>query len=234
MINKDLLKTYAAEIGVSLDDTALDRFDVYAKLLVESNKVMNLTGITEPDEIVVKHFIDSLELLKYTDIPQGASLIDVGTGAGFPGVPLLIARPDLKVTLLDSLQKRLGFLDNVLNACSLNAELIHMRAEDGGQDSSLRETFDIATARAVAPMNVLAEYLLPYVKVGGSMYALKGTGEDISASKVAVETLGGEIADEFAFELPNGDSRSIVYVKKISQTPTQYPRKSKKITTKPL
>lgn len=234
MINKDLLKTYAAEIGVSLDDTALDRFDVYAKLLVESNKVMNLTGITEPDEIVVKHFIDSLELLKCAEIPQGATLIDVGTGAGFPGVPLLIARPDLKVTLLDSLQKRLGFLDNVLNACSLNAELIHLRAEDGGQDSSLRETFDIATARAVAPMNVLSEYLLPYVKVGGSMYALKGTGEDISASKVAVETLGGEIADEFAFELPNGDGRSIVYVKKISQTPTQYPRKSKKITTKPL
>ena len=234
MINKELLKTYAAELGVSLDDTALDRFDVYAKLLVETNKVMNLTGITEPDEIVVKHFIDSLELLKYTDISQGASLIDVGTGAGFPGVPLLIARPDLKVTLLDSLQKRLGFIESVLNACSLNAVLIHMRAEDGGQDSSLRETFDIATARAVAPMNVLSEYLLPYVKVGGSMYALKGTGEDISASKVAVETLGGEIADEFAFELPNGDSRSIVYVKKISQTPTQYPRKSKKITTKPL
>ncbi|MBQ9517179.1 MAG: 16S rRNA (guanine(527)-N(7))-methyltransferase RsmG [Eubacterium sp.] len=234
MINKDLLKRYAQEIGVSLDATALDRFDVYAKLLVETNKVMNLTGITEPDEIVVKHFIDSLELLKYADIPQGASMIDVGTGAGFPGVPLLIARPDIRLTLLDSLQKRLNFLDNVLNECGLEAELLHLRAEGGGKDARLRETYDIATARAVAPMNVLAEYLLPYVKVGGSMYALKGTGENIADSAQAVEALGGEIAEEYTFELPNGDSRSIVYVKKISQTPTQYPRKSKKITAKPL
>ncbi|MBQ8980088.1 MAG: 16S rRNA (guanine(527)-N(7))-methyltransferase RsmG, partial [Eubacterium sp.] len=164
MINKDLLKRYADGIGVPLDDVALNRFDIYAKLLVETNKVMNLTGIIEPDEIVVKHFIDSLELLKYADIPQGAKVIDVGTGAGFPGVPLLIARPDLQVTLLDSLKKRLGFLENVLDERDLNAQLIHMRAEDGGQDSSLRETFDIATARAVAPMNVLSEYLLPFVK----------------------------------------------------------------------
>ncbi|MBR2278928.1 MAG: 16S rRNA (guanine(527)-N(7))-methyltransferase RsmG [Eubacterium sp.] len=234
MINKDLLKRYADGIGVPLDDVALNRFDIYAKLLVETNKVMNLTGIIEPDEIVVKHFIDSLELLKYADIPQGAKVIDVGTGAGFPGVPLLIARPDLQVTLLDSLKKRLGFLENVLDERDLNAQLIHMRAEDGGQDSSLRETFDIATARAVAPMNVLSEYLLPFVKIGGSMYALKGTGEDISEAKNAISTLGGEIADEITFELPNGDSRSIVYVKKISQTSTQYPRKSKKVTNKPL
>ena len=140
----------------------------------------------------------------------------------------------MQVTLLDSLKKRLGFLENVFDECGLNAQLIHMRAEDGGQDSSLRETFDIATARAVAPMNVLSEYLLPFVKVGGSMYALKGTGEDISETKNAISTLGGEIADEITFELPNGDSRSIVYVKKISQTSTQYPRKSKKVTNKPL
>lgn len=234
MINKALLKEYAQKIGVLLDVTALDRFDAYAQMLVETNRVMNLTGITEPDEIVVKHFIDSLELLKYADIPQGASVIDVGTGAGFPGVPLLIARPDLKVTLLDSLQKRLGFLEDVLNKCSLDGELIHMRAEDGGQDNSLRETFDVATARAVAPMNVLSEYLLPFVRAGGCMYALKGTGENIADGKAAINALGGEIADEINFELPNGDKRSIVYVKKISQTPTQYPRKSKKITAKPL
>lgn len=234
MINKALLKEYADGIGVSLDETALQRFFQYAEMLVEVNGYMNLTAITEPDDIVVKHFIDSLELLKYADIPEGAKVIDVGTGAGFPGVPLLIARPDIELTLLDSLKKRLGFLQDVLDTCCLNAELVHMRAEDGGQNSSLRETFDVATARAVAPLNVLSEYLLPYVKVGGAMYALKGTGEDIAQSETAITTLGGEIAGEFAYELPNGDKRIIVYVKKISQSPTQYPRKSKKITAKPL
>ena len=234
MINKELLKTLSEDIGVALDDRALDRFDTYAELLVETNKVMNLTGITEPDGIVIKHFVDSLELLKYADIADGAGVIDVGTGAGFPGVPLLIARNDIRLTLLDSLQKRLGFLETVLDETELSASAVHMRAEDGGQDKSLRETFDIATARAVAPLNVLCEYLLPFVKVGGAMYALKGQGEDIEAAKSAIETLGGSLEEEYRFELPNGDARSIVYVKKISQTPTQYPRKAKKITAKPL
>ena len=234
MINKELLYNEAAAIGVLLDGTALDNFDLYAELLVETNRVMNLTGITEPEEIVIKHFIDSLELLKYAEIIEGARIIDVGTGAGFPGVPLLIARGDLDVTLLDSLQKRLGFLESVLDSCKLEARLIHMRAEDGGQDKGLRETFDVATARAVAPLNVLSEYLLPYVKVGGAMYALKGTGEDVSLAEPAIAALGGKIEDELHYELPNGDKRIIVYVKKISQTPTQYPRKSKKITAKPL
>ena len=234
MINKELLYNEAAAIGVSLDGTALDNFDLYAELLVETNRVMNLTGITEPEEIVIKHFIDSLELLKYAEIIEGARIIDVGTGAGFPGVPLLIARGDLDVTLLDSLQKRLGFLESVLDSCKLEARLIHMRAEDGGQNKGLRETFDVATARAVAPLNVLSEYLLPYVRVGGAMYALKGTGEDVSLAEPAIAALGGKIEDELHYELPNGDKRIIVYVKKISQTPTQYPRKSKKITAKPL
>ena len=234
MINKQLLKQQADAIGVSLDEEALECFDVYAGMLVETNKVMNLTGITEPDEIVTKHFIDSLELLRYCDIPQGASVIDVGTGAGFPGVPLLIARRDIKLTLLDSLQKRLGFLQEVLDACNLEAQLVHARAEDAGQDACLRETFDIATARAVAKLNVLGEYTLPFVKVGGCLLALKGNGENTDDSRAAIETLGGEITEETSYELPNGDRRIIVYVKKISQTPTQYPRKSKKITANPL
>lgn len=234
MINKELLKNLSDGVGVSLDETALGRFDVYACLLVETNRVMNLTGITEPDEIVIKHFIDSLELLKYADIPDGAKVIDVGTGAGFPALPILIARNDLDITLLDSLQKRLGFLRNVLCETGLSANTVHMRAEDGGQDKSLRETFDVATARAVAPLNVLCEYLLPFVKVGGGMYALKGQGEDIEGAKAAIELLGGSFEKEYRFELPNGDARSIVYVKKLSQTPTQYPRKTKKITAKPL
>ena len=234
MINKELLIKLSSDIGVTLDDNAAECFDKYAGLLVETNKVMNLTGITEPDEIVVKHFVDSLELLRYADITNGAAIIDVGTGAGFPGVPLLIARTDIKLTLLDSLQKRLKFLETVLSGCELKAETVHMRAEDGGQDKSLRETFDIATARAVAPLNVLCEYLLPYVKVGGAMYALKGQGEEVAAAENSISALGGKLEAEYKYELPNGDKRSIVYVKKISQTPTQYPRKAKKITAKPL
>ncbi|MBR3149217.1 MAG: 16S rRNA (guanine(527)-N(7))-methyltransferase RsmG [Eubacterium sp.] len=234
MINKVLLKQLADDIGVALDGAALSRFDTYAEMLVETNKVMNLTGITEPDEIVIKHFIDSLELLKYAVLPDGASVIDVGTGAGFPGLPLLIARPDIKLTLLDSLNKRLSFLQGVLDECGLSAQIVHARAEDGGQSKELRERFDIATARAVAPLNVLSEYLLPFVKVGGSMYALKGTGEDIASSANAIATLGGKHIKDYSYSLPNGDGRIIVYVKKISQSPTQYPRKAKKITANPL
>ena len=234
MINKELLKQYAKDFGVFLDETALESFDKYAKTLVETNKVMNLTAICEPDEIVIKHFIDSLALLKYSDIPEDASIIDVGTGAGFPGVPLLIARNDIKLTLLDSLQKRLGFLESVLDECNLSAELIHSRAEDAGQNSVLRETFDFATARAVAPLNILAEYCLPFVKTGGYFIALKGSGEEIQTAQNAVTLLGGRIEGNVSYKLPNSDPRSIVIIKKISQTPTKYPRKPKKIASSPL
>ena len=234
MINKELLKQYAKDFGVFLDETALESFDKYAKTLVETNKVMNLTAICDPDEIVIKHFIDSLALLKYSDIPEDASIIDVGTGAGFPGVPLLIARNDIKLTLLDSLQKRLGFLESVLDECNLSAELIHSRAEDAGQNSVLRETFDFATARAVAPLNILAEYCLPFVKTGGYFIALKGSGEEIQTAQNAVTLLGGRIEGNVSYKLPNSDPRSIVIIKKISQTPTKYPRKPKKIASSPL
>ena len=234
MINKELLKQYCGEIGVCLSETALENFDIYASELVEANKVMNLTAITEPDEIIVKHFTDSLELLRYADVKDGARMIDVGTGAGFPGLPLLIARNDLKLTLLDSLRKRLDFLEGVLNACSLDAEIVHSRAEDAGKESELRESFDIATARAVAPLNVLAEYCLPFVKIGGYFVALKGSSEETQTAKGAVSLLGGEIEDNVSYKLPNGDPRSIVIIKKISQTPTIYPRKPKKIAASPL
>jgi len=234
MIQTDKLKQLAAETGVPLGTKALSDFSLYAELLVDVNGRMNLTAITQPDEILEKHFLDSLELLRYVEVPQGAKVIDVGTGAGFPGVPLLIARNDLDLTLLDALQKRLHFLETVLDACSLQATLLHARAEDAGQDNCLRETFDLATARAVAPLNILAEYCLPFVRVGGTFAALKGTTEDFAAAENAVKVLGGEIEDIVSYKLPSGDGRTLVVIKKISQTPTPYPRKAKKMTQSPL
>lgn len=230
MINKELLKQYCP----FLTDEQAEQFDVYAKLLVEWNEKMNLTAITEPDDIVIKHFVDSLALLEYADIPNGARVIDVGTGAGFPTLPLLIARPDIELTLMDSLNKRLTFLKAVLDEIGLTANLVHARAEDLGKDKAYREQYDIATARAVAPMNVLSEYCLPFVKVGGCFVALKGSNDDVTSSIGAIKALSGELESNVSYELPNGDSRSIAVVKKISQIATQYPRNTKKITSKPL
>ena len=167
MINTDFLKNEAAKMGVSLDGVAIKRFDLLAERLVSWNSRVNLTAITEPDDIVVKHFLDSISPLPYADIKENARLIDVGCGAGFPGLPILIARPDLEVTFLDSIEKKLKFIDDVLESTSLFGETVHGRAEVLGADSDFREQFDVATTRAVAPLNVLAEYCLPLVKVGG-------------------------------------------------------------------
>lgn len=224
----------AKKEGLELDDLALERYDKYAELLVEWNKVMNLTGITEPDEIVVKHFVDCLMLAKYFDLSQTKTMIDVGTGAGFPAIPLLIYNPELEVTLMDSLNKRLNFLAEVLKETGLNANIVHGRAEDFGQDTDFRETYDLATARAVAPMNVLCEYCLPFVKVGGYFVALKGSNDDTTEAMEAIKELGGELISNVSYKLNDTDTRSIVVIKKISQTSTKYPRKTKKITQKPL
>jgi len=236
MINTSLLKEKAAFFGVELDKTALERFDIYAGLLVETNKMMNLTAITEPDEIVVKHFADSLSMLKYVDINENSSVIDVGTGAGFPGVALLIARPDLNLTLLDSLNKRLVFLKNVLSEIGLNAKTVHLRAEQGGRDKNFREKYDYAVARAVASLPVLSEYCLPFVKTGGEFVAMKGSSadEEVNASKNAVEILGGQIVSTDSFDLFGRGQRNIIRIRKISQTPTKYPRESSKISSKSL
>ncbi|WP_296079678.1 16S rRNA (guanine(527)-N(7))-methyltransferase RsmG [uncultured Eubacterium sp.] len=234
MIDKNRLCSLAKENGIILDDTALDRFDKYAELLVEWNGKMNLTAITEPEEIEVKHFLDCLMLPKYFNLDYIQTVIDVGVGAGFPSVPLLIYKPDLCLTMMDAINKRLTFLDTAVHALGLEAQLIHERAEAAGQDENYREKFDLATARAVAPMNVLAEYCLPFVKVGGYFVALKGSNDDTEEAKNAIATLGGEVVDNISYKLNGTEPRSIVVIKKISQTPTQFPRKSKKISTKPL
>ena len=234
MIDKERLRSLALQSGIELDQTALDRFDTYAELLVEWNGKMNLTAITEPEEIEVKHFLDCLMLPKYFDLGNTKTGIDVGAGAGFPSVPLLIYNPDLCLTMMDAINKRLTFLDTAIHAIGLEANLVHARAEDSGQDKNYREMFDLATARAVAPMNVLAEYCLPFVKVGGYFVALKGSNDDTEQAKDAIATLGGELVSNVSYKLNGTEPRSIVVVKKISQTPTQFPRKAKKISAKPL
>lgn len=234
MIDKERLRSLALQSGIELDQTALDRFDTYAELLVEWNGKMNLTAITEPEEIEVKHFLDCLMLPKYFDLSNTKTVIDVGAGAGFPSVPLLIYNPDLCLTMMEAINKRLTFLDTAIHAIGLEANLVHARAEDSGQDKNYREMFDLATARAVAPMNVLAEYCLPFVKVGGYFVALKGSNDDTEQAKDAIATLGGEVVSNVSYKLNGTEPRSIVVVKKISQTPTQFPRKAKKISAKPL
>ena len=234
-IDTDLLYNEAQKFGVTLDETALNRFDVYAKMLVETNKVMNLTAIIDPHEIVIKHFIDCLTFFKYVDVSENAKIIDVGTGAGFPSMVLLIARPDLKITMIDSLKKRLVFLQNVLDELGLNAQIIHARGEDGGRTAELREQFDFATARAVANLAVLSELCIPYVKLGGYFVAMKGTDvKEIRNAENAIKLLGGYIESVNSFEINECGSRNIVKIIKKSQTPTKYPRNSSQISKKPL
>lgn len=236
MINYELLQSEAKKIGVDLGEYGADRFDSYAERLVRWNEHVNLTAITEPDDIVIKHFIDCLYIMKYVAFKKDEKLVDVGTGAGFPGMPLLIANPDLDVTFVDSMEKRIGFLRDVLKNIGLTGTRIHERAEIVGKDADYREKFDYATARAVAPLNVLCEYCLPLIKVGGLFVSLKGSSgmEELKAAENAINVLGGEVAKAVEYQLPNGDGRSIIIIRKISQTPTKYPRKSKKIDTKPL
>lgn len=241
MIDRELLKTYAADIGVVLDDTQLARFDRYAELLCEWNEKMNLTGITDPYGIVIRHFVDSLTLVPF--LKEGATLIDVGTGAGFPAIPAAIARPDIKVTLLDSLNKRLVFLNAVCEELKLNAVTVHARAEDGGQKAELRESFDVATARAVAALPTLCEYCVPFVKKGGVFVALKGPESDaeLQDAKRAAGVLGASFNHSNVAQIPAKPqpdeevfSRRLVVFDKTAQTPKTYPRPAAKIAKKPL
>lgn len=234
---KNLLQNYIKDYKITLTENQYEQFQKYFELLAEWNEKMNLTAITDESGVALKHFADSLSLLNFVDIPQNSSLADVGTGAGFPGVVLKIARPDIKLTLIDSLNKRLVFLGEVCAQLGIEAKLIHSRAEDGARDEKLRESFDFAVSRAVARMNVLSEYGLPYVKVGGAFCAMKGAqaNEEFKESLNAINTLGGKLENKYFFELPeNGGERAIAVVRKVKNTPQKYPRQSGKIKAKAL
>lgn len=234
---KDYILSAASEYKAELNDTQLDMLEKYYKLLVEWNEKMNLTAITDPKEVAVKHFADSLSVLNYIDIPEGASMIDVGTGAGFPGLVLKIARPDIKLTLLDSLNKRLNFLKEVLTQLGLDAKLVHLRAEEGGRNIDYRECYDFAVSRAVAQLNTLCEYCLPYVRLSGSFIAFKAgeADEETSNASRAIQALGGRKKNEYKFDLPmNGGTRTLIEIEKIQPTPEKYPRQNGKIKAQPL
>lgn len=236
MLNKELFYETIKPFEIEIDEDAFARLDKFAKLLIETNKSFNLTAIKEPDDVTVKHFADCLAIFKYVNIPENAKIIDVGTGAGFPGLVLKLARPDINMTFLDSTKKKLGFIENVLNACGVKGETLHMRAEEAAQLSKYREQFDFATARAVAALPVLSEYCLPFVKQGGSFVSMKSaeSNEEMESAKKAISILGGKIESDIVFDLVENMPRRIITIKKNSQTPTKYPRPSAQIAKKPL
>lgn len=220
-------------VGLTLSREQYEKLSIYAEFLVEYNEKVNLTAITEPMEILRKHFIDSILLTKYVDIPLNSTLIDVGTGAGFPSVPIKIYRPDIKITLLDSLNKRIDYLKQLCDKLEIDAEFIHGRAEDFSKKKEYREKFDFSCARAVANMALLSELCIPFVKENGCFVAMKGPNEDISLGANAVTVLGGLIEKDIEYKLFDED-RKIVLVRKISQTPSKYPRNSSQIKKKTL
>ena len=234
----NLMKTAADEVNIEFNEQMYDRFIKYMRLVQEWNQKINLTAITEDEEFIKKHFIDCIKAFKSEELKNAKNLIDVGTGAGFPGLPIAIMREDLNVTLLDSLNKRINFLNIVINELGLkNVITIHSRAEDGARKKELRENFDVATSRAVANMTVLSEFCLPYVKVGGHFVALKGPAieEELKASKNALGVLGGRLKEVIELEIEDTDLKhNVVIVSKEKECPNSYPRKAGIITKKPL
>lgn len=233
-----MLKDRLEALDIVLDQEQIDQFDEYYEILVEWNKVMNLTGITEYQEVVEKHFLDSLSIVKVMDMDQAERVIDVGTGAGFPGIPLKIAFPKLDIVLLDSLNKRIRFLDHVIEELGLEGiRTIHGRAEDFARDGKYRERFDLCVSRAVANLSSLSEYCLPYVKVGGRFVSYKSGDieEEVNDASKAIALLGGKKERIEKFQLPDTDiQRSFVVIRKTKNTQKRYPRKAGMPTKEPL
>lgn len=235
---EQLLIESCKQMSIDIDKNKCKQFMDYKDILLEWNQKMNLTTITDEREIILKHFVDSISLAKGIQISDGIHIIDVGTGAGFPGIPIKIVYPKSKVTLLDSLNKRILFLNEVINQLKLDGvECVHSRAEDGGQNKIYREKFDLCLSRAVANLAVLSEYCLPFVKVGGYFISLKGPDvlEELENSKKAIKVLGGEIIEIKKVQIPNSDiTHSIIMIKKLIQTSSQYPRKAGKASKDPI
>lgn len=231
-----LIEEYSNQLQIKLNEKQKEQFYNYMKLLIEWNEKINLTAIVEPKEIVLKHFVDSLTISKY--IKENSYIADVGTGAGFPGIPLKILRADIKVVLVDSLNKRIKFLDEVINKLELsNIKTIHSRAEEFGQNKEYREKFDIVTSRAVANLATLSEYLLPLAKIEGKCLCMKGPDieEEIKNGENAIEILGGTIENIYQFNLPQSDiKRTIIEIEKIKNTKPKYPRKAGTPAKEPL
>lgn len=233
-----ILKEGLDKLNIKYDDEIIDKFKIYKDLLVEWNEKINLTTITQEDEVYIKHFLDSISCLLSDKIEKNAKVIDVGTGAGFPGLPIKMIRQDIKLTLLDSLNKRINFLKEVCDNIGIDdVEFIHSRAEDGGKNPEYRQAFDVVVSRAVANLTVLLEYTTPFLKVGGYMVCLKGPSldEELKDAKKALEVLNMEFVEDKEFEIPFDDrTKRLLILKKIGDTPKKYPRKAGKPTKQPL
>ena len=235
MISKELLTSGCEKLGIKIDATAVDRFDDYARMLVSYNEKVNLTAITQPDEIVRKHFIDSLCLTRYVDL-SNKRIIDVGTGAGFPGGALLCAYPEIDITMIDSVNKKLDFIRYLIKELGLEAKIVTCRAEDAAKTADFREKFDVATSRAVAQLNVLAEYSVPMVKIGGVFAPMKAilTPEEDARGCSAIANLGAKVISKNKYSVEGCGDREIVIAEKISHTSAKYPRAYAQISKKPL
>ena len=233
----DILKANASDYGIEINQDLAEKLEIYGKLLKEWNDKINLTAIKDDEGIAVKHFLDCLLVSKVADFKDGMNVIDVGTGAGFPGLVIAAAYPNVNVTLLDSTGKKLKAVENMAEEMGVkNVKIVHSRAEDAGKNSEFREKYDFATARAVAELRVLLEYTLPFVKKDGYFLSLKAATakEEIEGAGNSLKTLGSKIEGINDFSLPGGDKRAIIKVKKISQTSPKYPRPSAQIAKKPL
>ena len=224
------------ELGITLSEKQLEQFSTYYEMLVEKNKVMNLTAITEWEEVLEKHFLDSVSLIRAKELSQSITVLDLGTGAGFPGIPLKIVFPNLKITLADSLNKRVSFLNEVIEALKLDdIEAIHGRAEELARDGKYREKYDLCVSRAVANLSTLSEYCLPFVALGGEFISYKSgeVEEEAQAAKSAIFLLGGKVTNTVKFSLGES-SRSFIVIEKVKGTPKTYPRKAGTPSKKPL